>query len=300
MSRPLLTAGLAFRAAAVRILSRRPRRLSFLFTICLLGYNCTVFNVTPAGAKHQAFLILLLVFRAPFAWAEGDRLEHILSTLRRAEEEMQGSVYETVYTARATVIEWEDPSRTRAASTNESLRRVYTRRPDQVHEEYLSMTVDGRALDPEEIQRELARQRRGGRRDGRFRSPFSPEMADQYEFTLLGSEDFEGQAAWSVGFRPRVPAADLVEGVLRVSGDGYHPLVVEMRPAKPPAVLQELTVSMRFAPVLGYWLPERFSMQMRLRVRFLVTFADRVLSIDDRYSDYRINPGIPDEVFAAR
>ncbi|MBN1837281.1 MAG: hypothetical protein JW820_15610 [Spirochaetales bacterium] len=243
---------------------------------------------------------------APLGAAAGPGLDEILAQVRRAEAEREAAVRETAYTAEARVLEWEDPSRSSVERETVSLRRVYTRKPDLVRNEYLSMRIDGRLLSEEEMERELAKQRRGGgggqgggeRGGGQFQSPFSPEAAEQYEFRLIGEVEFEGQPAWEIGFAPRAPDPRRMEGRALFSRDGYQPLYVEMVPSKLPGVLEELSMSMRFAPVQGYWLPERFLMNMRLRVSVIVTLADRILTIEDRYSGYSLNPGLPDSLFA--
>ena len=51
------------------------------------------------------------------------------------------------------------------------------------------------------------------------------------------------------------------------------------------------------APVDGFWLPEVFSMDMHVRIDFLLTLSDRTLSIVDRYSQYRLNVGVDPELF---
>jgi hypothetical protein len=38
-------------------------------------------------------------------------------------------------------------------------------------------------------------------------------------------------------------------------------------------------------------------MDMRVKVSFLVTLADRTLSIEDRYSDYELNVGLDPGIF---
>ena len=66
----------------------------------------------------------------------------------------------------------------------------------------------------------------------------------------------------------------------------------------PPRVLEEFAMNIRFAPVDGYWLPSVFNMDMHVRVSFLFTLTDRTLSIEDRYSEYRLNVGLSDEIFS--
>jgi hypothetical protein len=220
-------------------------------------------------------------------------LEKILSELRRADADREGAIRDMVYTAETTVVEWEDASRKTIKSETRSVRRVYVQEPNQIHNEYLSMSIDGRALSEKEMDRELAKQRRSGRRRGdrEFQSPFSPETADLYEFDLKGEDLLEGREVWLVGFKPKEPEENLFTGTASISQNDYQPLYVEVAPSKLPGMLKEFAMGIRFAPVGEYWLPSVFSMDMRVRISFLVTLADRTFSIEDRYSDYRLNLG---------
>jgi hypothetical protein len=227
-------------------------------------------------------------------------IETVLREMQRAEATREASVRDMVYTAETRVVEWEDASRQTVKSETLSVRKVYTREPDQLHNEYLSMTIDGRRLSETEMQRELAKQQRGGRREGNgeFRSPFSAEAAPLYEFQLSGPRLFEGQTVWVVEFTPRQAEENLFSGSAYICQEDYQPLYVEMAPAVLPRVLEEFSMDIRFADVEGHRLPSVFSMDMRVRVSFLVTLTDRTLSIEDRYSDYRLNVGLEDDIFA--
>lgn len=245
------------------------------------------------------FLAVGSLFAVPASAEPG--LDQILAEIRRGEAEREAALRETVYMAEARVVEWRDSTRRAAKRETLSVRRVYTRAPDLFHEEYLSMTIDGRRLSEAEIERELAKQRRGGRSrggQGRFESPFRAEAADLYEFRLLGETTLEGRPALAIGFAPREPDASRFEGTLLVSAADYQPLHVQMTPSMLPGMLEEFAMSIRFAEIGGYRLPAYLFMEMRIRVNILVTLADRTLSIEDHYSDYRLNPGLPDELFA--
>jgi hypothetical protein len=228
-------------------------------------------------------------------------VESIVRKIQQAEAVREAAIRDMVYTAETRVIEWEDPSRRVVKSETLSVRKVYMRAPDQLHNEYLSMTIDGRELTRKEMERELVKQRRGGRRDegngGDFQSPFSAEAAPHYDFKLGPVQLYEGQAVWVVEFTPKQAEENLFAGGAYISQVNYQPLYVEMTPAVLPRVLEEFAMNIRFAPVDGHRLPSVFSMDMRVRVSFLVTLADRTLSIEDRYSDYRLNVGLEDDIF---
>ncbi len=226
-------------------------------------------------------------------------VETILWEVQQAEAARESAIRDMVYTAEAQVIEWEDASRGAVKSETLSVRRIYVREPDQLQNEYLSMTIDGRKLNQKEMERELARQQRGGRREGNgeFQSPFSAEAAPLYDFELKGPKLFEDQAVWVMGFTPKQAGENLFAGSAYISQKDYQPVYVEMAPAALPRILEEFAMSIRFAQVDGFRLPSVFSMDMRVRVSFLVTLADRTLSIEDRYSNYRLNVGLDDDIF---
>jgi hypothetical protein len=234
--------------------------------------------------------------------AANPTIETVLREIQRAEAAREAAVRDMVYTAETRVIEWEDASRRTVKSETLSVRKVYLREPDQMHNQYLSMTIDGRRLSEKEMQRELARQQRGGRLegDGEFRSPFSAEAAPLYDFQLGGAQLFEGQGVWVVEFTPKQAEENLFSGSAYVSQADYQPVYVEMAPAELPRVLEEFSMNIRFTEVEGYRLPSVFSMDMRVRVSFLVTLTERTLSIEDRYSDYRLNVGLEDDIFSGR
>jgi hypothetical protein len=243
----------------------------------------------------------LLLPRA--GYASDSTIETILRELQGAEAAREAAIRDMVYTAETRVIEWEDSARQEIKSETISVRRVYVRTPDQMHNEYLSMTVDGRALTRKEMERELAKQRRGGRRGsegngGGFQSPFSAEAAPFYDFELEGPEMFEGRAVWVVSFSPKKPEENLFTGRAYVDREDAQPVYVEMAPAVLPRVLEEFAMDIRFAPVNGYSLPSVFTMEMRVRISFLLTLADRTLSIEDRYSEYKLNVGLEEEIFS--
>jgi hypothetical protein len=248
----------------------------------------------------QLVVILALMLLYPQPGRAGNpTLQTIIAGLQRTDAAREASIQDMVYTAETRVLEWDDASRTTVKSETLSLRRIYVGEPDQIHNEYLSMTVDGRKLSDKEMERELAKQRRRGRSSDaeEYQSPFKPEAAEQYQFDLKGEGIYEGQTVWLVDFNPKEARENLFSGTAYISQNGYQPVYVEMAPAVLPGALKELSMSIRFAPVEEYWLPSEFSMDIRVQISFLVTLVERTFSIEDRYSDYRLNTGLEDEFF---
>jgi hypothetical protein len=243
--------------------------------------------------------VLALILISPhLGHSSNPTIETILWEVQRAEAAREAAMRDMVYTAETRVVEWEDAYRRAIKSETLAVRRVYARLPDQIHNEYLSMTVDGLELSQKEMKRELAKQRRGGRQDREYQSPFSVEAAPLYNFEMRGPEQFEGQDVWAVSFAPKRAAENLFTGTAYLSQKDYQPMYVEMAPAELPGVLEEFTMNIRFALVQGYQLPSVFRMDMRVQVSFLVTLSDRTFSVEEHYSEYLLNVGLDDDIFA--
>ena len=71
-------------------------------------------------------------------------------------------------------------------------------------------------------------------------------------------------------------------------------------PARLPWVVADTDMKLDFDWEQGYLLPDRFEMNMDLRIRFIVTLLDRRLRIEDRFTDYRFNSGLPDSLFGPK
>ena len=247
------------------------------------------------AAFRVLILPILLLAGSPFVPAEDARMRTILAGIQRAEAVREAAISDMAYMAETRVVEWVDEARKEIKKETHSLRKVYVLGGDQIHNEYLTMTVDGRRLSSKQMQRELAKQRRGG--EGGFSSPYNPETAPLYNFELKGLKRYEGREVWIVAFEPKQAADDLYSGTAYVSTQDYQTQYLEISPAKLPGVLKQFAMSIRFAPVDGFWLPEVFSMDMHVRIDFLLTLSDRTLSIVDRYSQYRLNVGVDPELF---
>jgi hypothetical protein len=62
-------------------------------------------------------------------------------------------------------------------------------------------------------------------------------------------------------------------------------------------VVKKLDMVMTFAKEQGYWLLNKFEMQAKIKVKFLITFANVNFTLEDNYSDFRLNMEIPDSLF---
>ncbi len=213
-------------------------------------------------------------------------LEEVLETMRAQERRLDAEVHDMVYLAEATLVEWQDFPGGRQRRRTESVRRVTVVRPDTMRNEYLSMSIDGRPLSQAEMRRETGRDRG---RSAALKSPFREDMAGLYLFRLSGSELLEGVPVWVVEFEPRQAGEGLGRGRAYVDAAGRHAVALEFTPSRLPGVVKHLQMTLRLAPVEGYWLPSRFTMEARVKVQFLFTLAERTFSFEDRYSHYRLN-----------
>jgi hypothetical protein len=168
-------------------------------------------------------------------------------------------------------------------------RRVWMRGYENQRHDFQRVSVNGRELRGAEMDREIADLRSKGLVSRSARMPFLVETRGDYRYRLLGTAAAAGQDCWIVGFEPVRPSAKTVRGrsfVLKSSADIVR---TEFRPAQVPFVVREMALCLDYGRFGEFWLPTRFTLDLDLRLRFLVTMLDRHIEIEDIYSDYRIN-----------
>jgi len=178
-----------------------------------------------------------------------------------------------------------------------ALRRIYTRGRDQDHEQYIAMSKNGQDLNEREMGAEIRRWQKMGKRRGSTKMPFDPAWQDSYTFMLEGADTLENTGVWRIAFRAKEAADDLIDGVAYVRMDDYHILRLKAASSKLPSVIKKMRRVYTYMDVEGYVLPATFQMELHVKVKFIITFADKHIMIEDQYSDYRVNAGIPDSLF---
>jgi hypothetical protein len=55
-----------------------------------------------------------------------------------------------------------------------------------------------------------------------------------------------------------------------------------------------------FARAYGWWLPARFNMELYLKVQVIINLVEKRITVEERYSDYRLFNHLPDSLFDGR
>ena len=165
----------------------------------------------------------------------------------------------------------------------ESRRKVTYTPPGKVAMIFESIRIDGRDLDQEEMNKELKKSRR---EDGL--SPFVLSELSKYAFTVLGEKIFEDLPVWEIAFKPLQPAKGLTIGTAYLDQATYDAVWMTFSPAKPPGMVKEMKAEMFYQKVNDFWVPSRFTMHMRINVTFIFTLADKLIDIEENYSEHKI------------
>lgn len=166
----------------------------------------------------------------------------------------------------------------------ESNRLITYAPPKEIQNDFLGMTINGRALSRAEMEAELKKSRGKARQ-----SPFHPDQMANYHFTLAGEETYEGQKVWKVRFDPVEPREGLAIGYAYVLQSTLDVVYLSFVPAKLPGVMRKMEAHITYQQADGFWVPKIFKMDMHVKVAFIVTLADQFIHIQERYSDYSFN-----------
>lgn len=230
-----------------------------------------------------------------FAAEVQNNIDFIVSQAGMEQERMEKGVKDMNYLAKSSFVQKNNEGKTEKRV--DSKRMVYQKNTDKIYMKYVSMSFDNKELSQDELNKEIAKQKK--RKDGKMeaKSPFSPLMRSSYTFSLAGETKFANQDAWIVGFKAKEKADKFIDGKAYISKKNYNVLYMDFTPSKLPGVIKSIKMSMEFSPVQGYWLPYKFKMEMYLKVKFILTIADKHMEMEDNYSDYKINTNLPDSLF---
>ena len=91
-------------------------------------------------------------------------------------------------------------------------------------------------------------------------------------------------------------ADDYIDGIAYVRKDNYHIVRLEATSSKLPSVIKKMDRVYTYRNVKGYVLPATFEMELHVKVKFIITFADKHIMIEDQYSDYRFHTDAGDSL----
>jgi len=250
-------------------------------------------DAAMSSAFEQTWCAILLLLSG-FGAAGPGGSEDIVSAILDRVDERSATLHDAVYLGEYRYEE-RDAGGT-LLRTEECRRRVYTRAGRQ-RVEFLSVRVNGTELTGRGRERQIAALRRKGLVQDEAVMPFFSGAREAYDYQLLGTESRAGQEVWVVGFTPRRRSMQTVVGHALVATQTRDLVEMQFRPSLLPWVCVGTEMRLFFSPRDGHAFPERFEMDMEIRVRLIVTLMRRRLRIDDRFSDYRFNTGFPDSVF---
>jgi hypothetical protein len=176
-------------------------------------------------------------------------------------------------------------------------RRVFRKGYDRQHIEFLNVAVNGKELEGRRRERQIWMLRRKGLVQDEARMPFRLETRDAYDYELEAADTCCGRSAWVLEFEPKRRSMQTVVGKAWVSQASGDVLRLEFRPAWLPWVCVGTRMVLHFGEQQGPVLPTFFEMDMGIRVKVFVTLAERRIRVEDRFSDYRFNQGLPDSMF---
>jgi hypothetical protein len=176
-------------------------------------------------------------------------------------------------------------------------RRVFRKGYDKQHIEFLNVAVNGNELSGRGRERQVWMLKQKGLVQDEAHMPFRIETRDAYEYELLGTDTCWGQKAWVLGFQPKRRSLQTVVGQALVGKETGDVLRMEFKPAWLPWVCVGTSLVLHYSELDGQMLPTFFEMDMCIKVKMLVTLAERKIRIEDRFSDYRFNQGLPDSLF---
>jgi hypothetical protein len=239
------------------------------------------------GKGMPLLLFFVLILNAGYAAGADAGLDAILEGIHAWYASQLAEMPDMVYLARSVYRELNKEGET--VEEIIALRRIHTQDSDQEQERYIAMTKNGRDLDEQEMKAEIRRWQQMGKRRGSTKMPFDPAWEDAYNFTLAGTDTLDERNVWRIVFEAKKDAEDYVDGTAYVRQDNFHILRLEATSSKLPSVIKKMDRVYIYTNVDGYVLPAVFEMELHVKVKFIMTFADKHIVIEDHYSDYRFD-----------
>jgi len=241
-------------------------------------------------------MTLLLLLSAITLPALGDTpVGEVVESVFRRQAELAADRRDASYIGEYLYLEYDGKGELQREET--CRRRVYRKGYDKQHIEFLSVAVNGVELSGRGRERQVWMLKQKGLVQDEAKMPFQLETRDAYEYELGGVDTCCGQDAWILGFEPKRRSMQTVVGKAWLSQANGEVLRLDFRPAWLPWVCVGTRMVLHFGEQQGQILPTYFEMDMGIRVKLLITLAERRIRVEDRFSDYRFNQGLPDSLF---
>lgn len=178
-------------------------------------------------------------------------------------------------------------------------RRVYMRNDGKRHEEFLSMTLNGKELKGKDLEKQIKDWKKRAKSQQESKMPLTKEGEGAYDYRLVGDGTWNEIDVWIVGFSAKEKKDKYVNGTAYVSREEYNLVGLEFSPAKTSRVIKSMGMSLTYSEIQGHWMPVKFTMDMKIRIGLLVDMFYRHITVEDIYSDYKFNSQLADSVFGS-
>ncbi len=242
---------------------------------------------------HRLLFFVLMLFTG-YAAGDDAGVDAILEGIHSWYSSQSAEIPDMVYLAKSVYRELDTEGET--VEEIIALRRIYTHGSDQDREQYVAMNKNGHDLDEQAMKAEIQRWQKMGKRRGSTKMPFDPAWKDAYNFILAGTDTLDDRSVWRIAFEAKKDADDYIDGTAYVRQDNFHILRLEATSSKLPSVIKKMDRVYTYTDVGGYVLLAAFEMELHVKVKFIITFADKHIVIEDQYSDYRFDAGEVDSL----
>lgn len=177
--------------------------------------------------------------------------------------------------------------------TINSKRRVYTKGYDKQKSEYSEMMVNGKFLTQDQMKKELKK----SRGDMQTKLPFANPFRYNYNFSYLGEENWNNKKVWKVGYQPKYKGKDNIQGFALIQMSDTNVVQYQFVPTGLPFVLKHFNIILDYHKTDNYWVPYKFSLDMELDVKDIVSFSHKFIHMEEDYSNYEFNTNLSDNFF---
>lgn len=249
--------------------------------------------------KRKTVILCLFYACFPFTlWSQTNSLESLLPKIYDRYQANEDKIKDLIFMTESLSVEKNSDGE--VEKTVRSIRKVFSKKPDRLADEYISMEVNGKRLSKKEMAEEVKEQKKRGRKSAWGDSPFDRSKSSLYQYRLAGEDIWRNFPVWIVEYKAREEKENLITGRALIRKNDYNILAMEFSPAVLPGVIKKMAFKLAYFDENGISLPGEISIEIRVKVRFIFTLADRHLFITEKYSNFQVNAGIEDYIFTEK
>lgn len=245
--------------------------------------------------KILIFLVLVCILNSSGLSEESD-LDFVLEKMFNQIEKLEKEVKDIIFSAE---IKYKHRKRRWKREGNITMKsRVYVKGTDKYYKEILSINVDGKELNYEEMKRvlkEIEKWEENGINGDRHGALSSQHFKDNYNFHLFGERTWNNIQVWKVGFQYK--KAEEIVGFICISKEDYNIVYIESEriPDDMDDKIERLEMCATYSMVKGYSFLKEFELRMKLGYSSL-----KQVKFECSFSDFKINNELDDEFFELR